>query len=118
MKQVATKEAKVFYSMIALLECANDMSEYLQGRNVRAVAGSIKMEMKSLFNRFGLFKRTILSGIPKYDLDKWNADFKRDYGVYSSVFEQMSEMSDEQREAVEQFATALMKNEITIVEAA
>ena len=109
-RPIVTKEAKVFYSMIALIECAFKMQEYLLLPSVMGVHGEVKQEMKGFFNRFRIFKQTVLKGRTDSEIKEWTNDFKRDIMSYSAVFEHMADMTDEQRDYLEQLAAQIVSS--------
>jgi hypothetical protein len=109
---IVTKEAKQFYSMLALLKCAEEFKAYLMACD--GVHGTVKHEMKGLFNRLKLFQDAITKDLPRPDKEKWEEDWKRDFLSFSAVFEKMSEMTDEQRDILELAAEGILKNEIIV----
>jgi hypothetical protein len=112
MAKVVTKEAKQFYAMLALLKCAKVFSDYLLQMN--GVHGDVKNELKGLFNRFKIFQENVTKGMPADDRKLWETDWNRDYLSFSAVFEIMSDLNDEQREILEQFASELQKGNIEV----
>lgn len=111
MIQVVPREAGQLYSMVALLKCSQQMGRYVLATPYKSVSGEAAREIKGVINRIDLFQESLLKGVTKQDRIQWDKDFDRDYAVYSSVFELMAAMTDEQRERLELFAVELSKEE-------
>ncbi len=112
-----TKETKIFYTMIGMMNCALTCKEYLVSAPVNAVHREIKYGLNKIFSSYGNFLNDILKDIPPKDRETWLNEWNwrnRDYTVYQSVFSIMSDMTDEQRAAVEAFAQDLLDNKLRI----
>lgn len=110
---VASKEAKQFCAMLALIKCAQQYAEYLNA--CKAVHGTVKHEMNGMFNRFKVFQDMVTRNMTAADKEIWEKEWNRDYLSFSAVFEHMADMNDNQRELMEQLAEAVLKNEITAI---
>lgn len=102
-----TKEAKTFYSMLALIKSAGNMADYLYSSKI--VTFGVKHELKLFFTRFKILQDKMTAHLPVEDKLKWQEDWNRDYECFASVLNMMSEMTDEQRADLENYANQLLK---------
>lgn len=114
MKQI-TKETKVLYAMIGMMECAKVYADYLRSPGANAIHFSVKDKLRNMFNRFDVFKRDILFGIPAEDRKLWDDDWNnRDYQTLCDISSCWSNMDDKQRDTLVHFAQELEKGEISV----
>jgi len=111
--QTISKQAKDFYTLVAMLKCAECIKFSLSAD--KQVGGKLKHLLNNLFNSFKVMMREATFHMPEENRKIWDADWSRDYLVFMSVFEQMSDMTDEQRLAVEEFSKQLIGGNVQIV---
>lgn len=113
---VVTKEAKAFYSMIAMFVCASDIGEYIVNSPEPTVVPAIKDKIRGINGTIRRFMGQMLKKLPEKDVALWKKEWiDRDYNVYQSVFSMMSDMTDEQRLGVEEFCEQVLKGNIKMV---
>lgn len=103
---VITKEARTFYSMMALIKSAKSMCDYLFSS--RSVTHGVKHELQLFFRKFDIMQEKMTGHLSQEDKTKWNEDWKRDYESFASVLNYMSDMTDGQRDKLEEFAKELV----------
>ncbi len=98
--------------MMALLKCAEVYKDDLVEAN--GVAFDVKNELNHLFRRFKLFHEKVTSDMPDTARKMWNEQWERDFLVYASIFESMTNMNDQQRSVLEDFTKELEKGEVRV----
>lgn len=111
--QTVSKQAKDFYTLVAMLECAECIK--LSLCNDKQVGGKVKYLMNNLFNSFRVMMREATFNMPEEHRKIWSDDWSRDYLVFMSVFEKMADMTDEQRNAIEHFAEQVKSGNVQII---
>lgn len=114
-RPVVTKEAAVFYNMVAMFVCACEMGDYLVNVPESAVHPAMKESIKALMGCNRRFLDKINRSISGSDYREWVKQWtERDYESYQAVFAYMSNMTDEQRAGVEEFAKQLSEGKVNI----
>lgn len=112
MKNVS-KEAHLFYSNVALLKCVRRFSDFLIESN--AVHYNLKASLRQLLGYMNRFDGEVSNSVEESDKGTWNKEWsERDFEVYSSVNSSMNNMNEQQRETLEQVATAILKGEFMV----
>jgi hypothetical protein len=114
-KKTITEEAKLLYNMIYMMECAKSIYIYFAKtlKSKDPETNGVVKEAGKVFLLYNAFKAKIVQPVKKKsDRAAWKSEWiERDYEVYASVFNLMSEMSDPQRLEVEQFAEQVLKQQ-------
>lgn len=108
-----TREAKMLYSMMTLLHCANDIKKYLV--TSANVSPRVRGLMNKHFEAFQRLKTDIDFNMPQDHREMWNKEWERDYLSFSAVLETMADLSDDSRTKVEWVAKLLLTGKIDIV---
>lgn len=108
-----TREAKMLYSMMTLLHCANDIKKYLV--TSANVSPRVRGLMNKHFEAFQRLKTDIDFNMPQDHREMWNKEWERDYLSFSAVLEIMADLSDEDRDKVERVAKLLLHKKIDVV---
>jgi len=107
-----TREAKMLYSMLTLIHCANDIKKYLVSSP--NVSSRVKGLMNKHFEAFQRLRTDIDCNMPVEHREAWNKEWQRDYLSFSVVLETMTDLSDDDRVKIERVAKMLLEKKITI----
>ena len=108
------KHATDLYVVVALMKCA----DYIKTSMVDSgqLPPKLVSDLDVIFRAFNYMMLKIKRRRTENELNIWEADWKRDYQVFSSVFEKMAEMTDEQRNALEHAADGILRNELQLID--
>ena len=109
------KAATVLHSLIALNTCAIGLSEYLRTFEVH---GTVKHRLKIFESHLKCLHRDITTNLSESDRAIFNKEFSdRDIEVYGSIFSMLANMTDTDRDFVENFITNYAKQGDAVHEA-
>lgn len=101
-----TKEADTFYFTYALMKALRFYIEYLREQGV--VHYTVKDELKLIDNRLKAFTRNVTGSLPAEVQHVWDIEWtEKDYLIFSQVFRYMTNMDEDKRMQLEQYAEKL-----------
>jgi len=110
---VVTKEASVFYTLVALLKVSNRYADYLCDSG--EVAYTLKSDLRRLQNRIKDLDSKCNNSLDGNDADLWRKEWsEKDFEVYSSILFTLADMNEEQRSVAEQFMMELKKGNVKV----
>lgn len=114
-KIVVSKEAKLFYGMIAMFKCGLSISDYLCNTPEQSISPLVQDRLKTMRGKFNEILNSLTKRLDDKDRAAWLSEWDRDYESAGAIFSYWGEMTDEQRNALEEFAKQLHKGEVKIV---
>ncbi len=101
-----TKEADTFYFTYALMKALRFYIEYLRVQGV--VHYTVKDELRLIDNRLRAFTRNVTDSLPEEVQQVWDVEWtEKDYLIFSQVFRYMTNMDEDKRMQLEQYAEKL-----------
>ena len=111
---------KDFYNLMSFLECAKSLYDFLLKSNIdnKKIKDIMNGDMKLAFIKFRNAKIAMTADMPIEVRLLWEGQWKkRDYMVFANLFHNVSNLSDEGRATVENYAIHINKLEQAELEA-
>lgn len=108
---IITKEAKIFYSLIALLKVSRIFADDLVSSG--EVARSLKHDLRVITNNIAHLERISNASLNGKDREQWIREWtEKDYEVYSAILFYLNDMSEDRRLIAEEFMKQLAEGKV------
>lgn len=107
---VTQKEARLLYSIIAISKSLQFHAKYLI--DLKGVHYITKDILKRFMNNIARFNDDLTKGVSERDKETWAKEWERDYTSATNLLTIWTNISDDKRDALEEFASNLEKGAI------